>query len=222
MLGRKVIPRRVRRAARPLADRLVGPLDIPRRFRPVFRDIGPGEITVDCGAHVGRITAVLAARGAQVHAFEPNPHAFHVLAARFEGVPNVHCHQQAVATVAGRARLHLHVLADEDPVGRAVGSSLLPSKGNVSEDRFVEVETVDLSAFLAGLERPVALLKLDVEGVELPILERLAAGGGLEQIRHVLVEMHDRSAAGGFIPEGQAVRALLADPRFSHVRLDWD
>lgn len=221
-IGRSVIPRRVRRAIRPLADRIVGPLDVPPRFRPVFRDIRPGEITVDCGAHVGRVTAVLAARGAEVHAFEPNPHAFAVLSTRFEGVQTVHCHPQAVATVAGRARLHLHLLSDEDPVGRAVGSSLLPSKGNVSEEHFVEVETVDLSAFLAGFGLPIALLKLDVEGIELPILERLSADGVLEQIRHVLVEMHDRSAAGGFIPEGQAVRSRLADPRFSHVRLDWD
>jgi FkbM family methyltransferase len=222
VIGRNAVPRRIRHAVRPMVDRIAGPLDVPRRFRPIFRDLRAGELAVDCGAHVGRITAVLAARGVVVHAFEPNPHAFAILAARFEGAENVHCHEQAVSTDAGRAQLHLHVLADEDPVGRAVGSSLLTSKRNVSNERFVEVETVDLAAFLAGLERPAALLKLDVEGVELAILERLAHNGLLEQIRHVLVEMHDRSSAGGFVPAGRAVRSLLAEPRFAHVRLDWD
>lgn len=66
----------------------------------------------------------------------------------------------------------------------------------------------------------MALLKLDVEGMELPVLRRLAETGTIERIRHVLVEMHDRAAGGGFIDAGTSVRALLA--AHAHVRLDWD
>ena len=165
---------------------------------------------------------MLAARGAEVHAFEPNPHAFAVLRDRFTANPRVHCHEAAVAVEAGRARLHLHRDTDADPVGRATGSSLLVDKGNVSDDRFVEVEAVDLVAFVESLARPVALLKLDVEGLEPPLLTALAQSGALTEIRHVLVEMHDRLATGGHTPEGTAVRALLAQPQFAHVRLDWD
>jgi FkbM family methyltransferase len=188
----------------------------------VFRDVHPGDVTVDCGAHTGRVTAVLAARGAEVYAFEPNPAAFAVLAGRFANDPRVHCLPQAVSTSDGQAPLYLHVHADDDPVARATGSSLLASKGNVDPSASVEVETVDLSGFLAGLERPATLLKLDVEGMELPLLGRLVETGALEQIRHVLVEMHDRAAGGGRTEEGAAVRELLEHPRFAHVRLDWD
>ncbi|MFM7443241.1 MAG: FkbM family methyltransferase, partial [Tabrizicola sp.] len=33
----------------------------------------PGDVAVDCGANRGDVTAVLAASGAVVHAFEPDP-----------------------------------------------------------------------------------------------------------------------------------------------------
>jgi len=193
---------------------------VPRRFRRIFRDVRMGEIALDCGAHVGKVTGVLASRGAEVYAFEPNPHAFAVLRDRFAATPNVHCLQRAVSVVEGTAPLYLHALSAEDPVGRASGSSLLATKGNVDTGTTVEVETVDLEAFVARLDRPVALLKLDVEGMELPLLRRLTETGTIERIRHVLVEMHDRAAGGGFTEEGAAVRAMLA--RFAHVRLDWD
>jgi len=193
---------------------------VPRRFRRVFRDVRPGEIAIDCGAHVGRVTAVLAERGAEVYAFEPNPHAFAVLAQRFGATPTVHCVPKAVSTADGNAPLYLHVLSSEDPVGRASGSSLLSEKGNVDPGNALEVETVDLDRFVVELGRPVALLKLDIEGMELPVLRRLIETGTLGRVRHVLVEMHDRAAGGGRTPEGAAVRSLL-EPH-GHVRLDWD
>jgi FkbM family methyltransferase len=186
----------------------------------VFRDLHPGELAVDCGAHTGRVTAVLAGRGLEVHAFEPNPHAFAVLQERFRGVPGVHCHPAAVALSDGRAPLYLHRLAAEDPVGRATGSSLLAHKGNVDSEHPIEVETIDLAAFLLGLDTTPALLKLDVEEMELALLPRLVETGLVDRIRHVLVEMHDRAASGGHTPEGARVRALLRDR--PHVRLDWD
>jgi FkbM family methyltransferase len=166
------------------------------------------------------VTGVLAARGVEVHAFEPNPDAFAVLAARFAGMPTVHCHPVAVSTRDGVAPLYLHRDAGSDPVARATGSSLVAHKGNVDPDRAIEVETVDLAGFLYRLERAPALLKIDVEEAELELLPHLVAAGVLDGIRHVLVEMHDRAAGGGITAEGRHVRALLEGR--PNVRLDWD
>jgi FkbM family methyltransferase len=195
---------------------------VPRRFRRIFRDIRPGEVALDCGAHTGRVTALLAARGAEVYAFEPNPHAFAALRERFAEQHGVHCLQQAVAAADGHSPLYLHARSAENPVARATGSSLLATKGNVDPGTFVDVETIDLDRFLAALDRPVALLKLDIEGMELQVLRRLVETGRIEHIRHVLVEMHDRASGGGLTSEGAAVRALLEGRRYAHVRLDWD
>src|SRR5690348_12928173 len=47
--------------------------------------LGPGDIAIDLGAHVGTITERLARTGATVHAFEPDPDAFAILSAQMAG-----------------------------------------------------------------------------------------------------------------------------------------
>ena len=187
----------------------------PPELRAALRDLHPGAIAVDCGAHVGNLTAHMAATGATVYAFEPNPNAFAHLRERFAGNERVRCREAAVTDRDGVARLYLHREAASDPVVWAVGSSLFPTKGNVDERRFVEVDTIDLDRFLWDVG-PVTVLKLDVEGAEVPILEKLIESGRLRGISHVLVEMHDQKIPG---LDGTALRQALAD--YANVRLDW-
>jgi len=192
---------------------------VPRNTRGAFRGLGRGTVAVDCGANVGRVTALLAARGADVYAFEPNPHAFEVLAQRFTANPRVRCLPHAVAATAGVARLHLHVNAQADQLMWSTGSSLFAAKPNVDPATFVAVETIDLDVFLDGLGRDVRVLKLDVEGAEIEILERLLESGRLQAIEHVLVELHDRIP--GLEVRGAELRRRLAVPGYDHVRLGW-
>ena len=85
---------------------------------------------------------------------------------------------------------------------------------------FVDVETIDLDAFLDGLGGDVQVLKLDVEGAEIEILERLLESGRLAAIEHVLVEMHDRRIPG-LEERGDKLRERLGAPAYRHVRLFW-
>jgi predicted nucleotidyltransferase len=55
----------------------------------------------------------------------------------------------------------------------------------------VEVEVVDLCRFIKELEEPVGLLKLDVEGEEIDILNALIDQGLHSRIRHILAEVHE-------------------------------
>ena len=187
----------------------------PVEIRDALRALGPGSVAIDCGAHVGNLTAWMAATGARVYAFEPNPHAFADLERRFAGDANVTCLEAAVSDHEGVGRLYLHRDAGEDPVVWATASSLFASKGNVDEDTFVDVDVVDLPRFVESVG-PVTVLKLDVEGAEVAILDRMLGLGQLDEIPHVLVEMHDRK-----IPELDAgeLRRRLGD--YENVRLDW-
>jgi hypothetical protein len=120
------VPRgRLATAAIHVYDRLLGPHQVPRELRPIFRRLGAGTLAVDCGANVGFVTALVAARGADVYAFEPNPHAFAVLSSTFAANPRVHCLEKADATPDGVARLHFHANAPSDGVTWSTGSSLL-------------------------------------------------------------------------------------------------
>jgi len=199
-----------------------------RRFRPTtierrIAELGlrRGDLAIDCGANVGDVSAALARTGAEVHAFEPNPHAYSVLVERLGRKRNVRLYPQAVLDRAGRTRLHLHVDAVVDPVGASVGSSLLATKGNVDPDLYVEVETIDLAQFVLELDRPVKVIKIDVEGVECALVHHLLDSGAIERVGTVLVELHDRH-----IPELQAENQLLRerltrDGLADRVLTDW-
>jgi FkbM family methyltransferase len=169
--------------------RRLRPTPLERRIASLA--LGPDDLAVDCGANVGEVTSELARTGAFVHAFEPNPEAYAVLERRFDGVSNVELHPQAVLDRSDSVRLYLHVDADSDPVGASVGSSLLDFKGNVDSDRFVEVEAVDLAEFVFDLARPITVLKLDVEGVECPIVHHLLDTGAVDRVGTMFVELHD-------------------------------
>jgi FkbM family methyltransferase len=188
--------------------------------RKAVESLRRGHVAIDCGANVGNVTAVFAARHADVFAFEPNPIAYEALAARFAGDGRVRCSPAAVTARDGDAKLYLHRDAASDPLKWSAGSSLFADKGNVDADTAVDVETVDLSRFLDSLGRPVQVLKLDVEGAEIEVLERLLDTGRLREIAHVLVEMHDNKIPSLERP-GAELRARLAAERLDNVLLDW-
>jgi FkbM family methyltransferase len=177
-------------------------------------------VAIDCGANVGEVTVLLARRGAEVHAFEPNPEAYGVLLERVRGYPRVRCSRTAVAATDGVGKLYLHQDAASDPVRWSAGSSLYAEKGNVDRNTAIDVDTIDLSRFIAELGRPVQLLKLDIEGAEIEVLGRLLDSGQLAGIRHVLVEMHDTKIPN-LTAAGTRLRERLAHEGHEHVLLNW-
>lgn len=183
-------------------------------------ELRAGEIAIDCGANIGEVTAQLSRHGATVYAFEPNPHAFAELSKRFRGVTNVHCLQKGVLDRDDHARLYLHTEAAKDQVYWSVGSSMLAEKGNVDAGNFVDVEVVDLARFITELARPIAVLKLDVEGVECRILRRIIEAGQHERIGRILVETHDEKMPG-LKGETDEIRAMIASRGITNIDLDW-
>jgi FkbM family methyltransferase len=210
------------RSPRSLSSRLrraLGGPAIPPELKSALRSLRAGTTAVDCGANIGDITVILAKTGAEVVALEPNPVAFAHLERRCAGYPNVRCLQVAASTSDGYAPLYLHQEHGRDPLAASVGSSLNAHKKNVDTEQSVMVETVDLDRLLASLG-PVAFLKLDIEGEEVPVLEHLLATGRLATIRSVAVEMHD-GQIDELVGRSAALRERLADPACSNVRLDW-
>ena len=106
--------------------------------------------------------------------------------------------------------LYLHLNYDRNPERFSQGSSLISEKRNVSESRGVEVEVIDLAAFVEGLGRPVKLLKIDVEGAEYRILNGLIDRGVIGQIEKVFVETHAH-AIPSLREADAALRQRIAD-----------
>ena len=124
----------------------------------------PGDICIDLGANLGLFTEKLAQTGAQVHAYEPDPHYFAILQKRFAGQSNVHLHNVAVSAVAGTAILRRARGFEAAPDLMSQSSSIAV----LDEAKFdlaggIAVETRAFADVVNDFDRPVTLVKMDIE-----------------------------------------------------------
>ncbi|MFM7334392.1 MAG: FkbM family methyltransferase [Tabrizicola sp.] len=184
----------------------------------------PGDVAVDCGANRGDVTAVLAASGAVVHAFEPDPYNLEKLQERFAGVANVTLHAAAVGTAAGSIRLMRAANWEANPDLASVKSTVVAGGQNIAEGEGIEVAMIDLSVFLRGLiaaHGRVAFVKMDIEGAELDLLSAMLEARLFDDIQLTVAETHERKfkeLRGQFA----ALRTAIAEAYPpSRVNLDW-
>lgn len=160
-------------------------------FMEAVGQLRPGDVAIDCGANVGVYTEILARTGAQVHAFEPDPACFEVLTRKLGGMPNVTLHQKAVSTTDGVAKLFMKPERDPATVDKSHANSLLATKTNIDTSHYVNVDTVDFASFVKGLG-PVKLMKMDIEGFEIEVINHLIDKDVIGSIGLSFVELHDR------------------------------
>jgi FkbM family methyltransferase len=146
-----------------------------------FTSNKPGPVILDCGANIGMATLYFKwlYPAAQITAFEPDPTTFSALndnvsRNRLQGV-SVH----NIALGAEDTEISFHV-----PEPGSLMMSAVPSR--VGGESF-RVPCRRLSTFITG---EVDLLKLDIEGMEGPVLDELAASGKLSLVREAVIEIH--------------------------------
>jgi FkbM family methyltransferase len=156
----------------------------------MVRHLGPGGVFYDIGANLGFFSLLgahlVGLEDGQVYAFEAAPdnaEAIQVNAA-LNAVGNVTALAVAVSARAGRGRLQ--VVDDQS------WSKLEEYGEHPNTERVIEVELVAIDDLVIGGEdplRPPTLVKIDVEGAELAVLE-----GMRETIRRhqpaIICELH--------------------------------
>jgi FkbM family methyltransferase len=185
-----------------------------------FDELGPGDVAIDCGANVGNVTARMASKGATVYAFEPNPYAYQVLKERFLGVSNVHCLNKGVLDRDDTMQLYLHENAHEDQVKWSTGSSLLKNKGNINQNSCVEIEVIDLARFIKELDMEIKVLKMDVEGVECLIINKLIDSHLIDKIKFLIAETHEKKNPP-LKEETDRLRKRIEEEKLTNVELKW-
>ena len=135
----------------------------------VIRFLKAGMTFVDVGSHFGTYT-LLAARAVgphgTVHAFEPDPAVYRLLAfnVRLNRSANTHAHRNAVSDARGSREFEIRkeaMLSSLAPHGDRIGAH-----GTV---KTIRVDTLRLDDVFAADAKKADLIKVDVEGAELMV-----------------------------------------------------
>ena len=184
----------------------------------------PGDLALDLGANMGVVTEKLAATGADVIAYEPDPFAFATLQAKFADRINVTLVNAAVGVGSGTVRLMRADNFDDNPMGASVKSTILDGGRRIDSGNAVEVPLLDFPTIirdLTGARGEIAFVKMDIEGAELAILEVMLAEGLFAQLRSLVAETHERKFRD-LRDRYKALRAAVAaDFPGGRVNLDW-
>lgn len=151
----------------------------------LLRLADPNRLSIDAGANIGAMSGALAARSAELWAFEPNALVAQRLSqnvARFNGRPGF-----------GPCRIFDVALSDADGEGRLempAGSTDNHGLGRLTNSgEGVPVQTARLDTLLAG--REVGVMKVDVEGHEPALLRGASEALAHGRIAHIVFEEHD-------------------------------
>lgn len=193
-------------------------------LRGICTLLRPGDLAVDLGANMGVVTAQLAATGADVVAFEPDPMTFEKLQARFADTPNVTLVHAAVGVGSGTVRLMRADNFAENPEGASVKSTILGGGRRIDAENSVEVPLIDFPGWVrqqVAARGQIAFVKMDIEGAELEILEAMDAQGLFADIRGLVAETHERKFRD-LKDRYKAIRAAIAEHEPSgKINLDW-
>ena len=154
--------------------------------------LGEGAICLDLGANIGDVTALLLEHATTVYAFEPEPWAFSQLEARFADNKNVLLMNKAVGNANGEITFYRHPEFHDNKVGRSQATTMFrnPAWGDAEVESFV-VKQVDICDVIAGIGKPIDIIKMDIEGAEVDVLERLFDAPELSSVKTILVETHE-------------------------------
>lgn len=157
-------------------------------------EVDVDDVLIDCGANVGDITSLFARTGAIVYAFEPHPVCWNIINGRFRKLNNVQCLNQGVMDRDSKLMLRMPGAHEQfDNIDASVAASFLDGAlpaGRYSISETI-VECIDLDRFIRKLGKRVRVLKLDVEGSEIQILNKLMDTGTIDLIDLVVAETHE-------------------------------
>jgi FkbM family methyltransferase len=110
-----------------------------------------------------------------IYAFEAHPEYCENISRRFADLTNIFIHNYAISDSNGSIRLYLQ------KNGGGEGNSIYPTKRNVEESTYFDVQSISLVDFIveniSNFNTSINILRCNIEGAELPLFEDLISKG---------------------------------------------
>ena len=151
-----------------------------------FNHAEKDPVIIDCGANIGLATLYLKWKfpNAVIHAFEPDPSAFELLQKNVESnqLQHIHLNNRAAMDQPGSIRFFR---------SQHTTASLMMStvQGRLTEES-IEVQAIDFPAYV--LQSGATVLKIDIEGAETAVFERMHNATGFGQLQQLIMEYHHK------------------------------
>lgn len=194
---------------------------LPREFIDHVKKISRSSLVIDVGANIGRVSEVLAHRGAHVISFEPNSNAFEQLKGVASRYSNIELRNEAAGVKNQQIKLFLHEDINNTDKDLTQPSSLISQKPNVSANNYELVNEIDFAQFLKSLDGKVELVKIDIEGYEIQLLNHLMNENAIDNVKKFYVETHEQKMVDLAIPTRELKERINREGYKNKFFFDW-
>ena len=190
-----------------------------KEFDDYINSLPRGSLVIDVGANVGKFTKIFLKKEFKVHAFEADPIAINELKKNCGDDENLKLFEVAVGIKNESKKLYRYRKFDAANPETTIGSSVLSFRRG-KDKPFVEIKCVDFIDYLKNIENKIALLKMDIEGAEVEILEKIIDEKLYKKIGKIYAETHERFSNKIAI-ETVNLRARLVKENINNINLNW-
>jgi len=178
-----------------------------------------GSLVIDAGANVGEFTKLFLDKGFKVHAFEPDTIALKELKKKCETSKELKLYEAAVGLKNERQKLYRYRKFDESNPYSTQGSSLLNYRSGKNKP-FIEIKVIDFIEYLKQQTDSISLLKMDIEGIEIDILNKIIDEDLHKKIKFIFVETHERFSHSLGV-ETAKLKLRIKKLKIRNINLDW-
>ena len=165
---------------------------LPKQFMTQVNTLSKDDLVIDIGANIGQVSECLALRNLKVISFEPNREAFAALKKVSNLYHNIKIYNLAAGTQNRNTKLYLHNKTKSSKIDLSQASSMLSDKPNVSSELFEEIKEIDFAEFLKSIKTPISLIKIDIEGFEIKLINYLLDEKALDNVKQIYLETHEK------------------------------
>ena len=188
-------------------------------FNRALSNLNKGSYVIDCGANVGEFTKLFLEKGFFVDAFEPDPIAINELKKKCKNNKSLNLFQSAVGLKDNTQKLFRYRKFDENDPYSTQGSSLLDYRSGTNKP-FVEIKVIDFINHINKQKKEISLLKMDIEGSEIEILNKIIDLNIHDKIKYIFVETHERFSHKLGLKTAK-LKLRIKNLNIKNINLDW-